>query len=62
MKLRKMVNHYVRTLVFGFAMYAISPGYFAIVEAADWPNWRGPNHNGISNETGWLATWPEAGP
>ena len=21
--------------------------------AADWPNWRGPDHNGISKETGW---------
>jgi len=30
--------------------------------AADWPNWRGPNHNGISSETGWLATWPKDGP
>ncbi|MFN4261178.1 MAG: PQQ-binding-like beta-propeller repeat protein [Gemmataceae bacterium] len=30
--------------------------------AADWPNWRGPNHNGISQETGWLDRWPEQGP
>jgi len=22
---------------------------------ADWPNWRGPDHNGISKETGWNA-------
>lgn len=28
------------------------------VFAEDWPNWRGPNFNGISNETGWF---PEAG-
>jgi outer membrane protein assembly factor BamB len=21
----------------------------------DWPNWRGPNHDGISTETGWIA-------
>ena len=25
----------------------------------DWPNWRGPNHNGISNETGWLGDWSD---
>jgi outer membrane protein assembly factor BamB len=31
-------------------------------DAADWPNWRGPNHNGISSETGWLAQWPVDGP
>jgi outer membrane protein assembly factor BamB len=30
--------------------------------AEDWPNWRGPNYDGISKETGWLASWPENGP
>ncbi len=25
--------------------------------AADWPNWRGPNHNGISDEKGWMEAW-----
>jgi outer membrane protein assembly factor BamB len=30
--------------------------------AADWPCWRGPNHNGISGETHWRDTWPAAGP
>lgn len=24
--------------------------------AVDWPNWRGPDHNGISRETGWDPT------
>ena len=62
MELRKMVNHYVWTLVFALAVCAICTGLYNTVEAADWPNWRGPNHNGISNETGWLADWPEAGP
>ena len=32
------------------------------VFAADWPNWRGPNHNGISTETGWVSIWPTNGP
>jgi outer membrane protein assembly factor BamB len=32
------------------------------VRAADWPNWRGPDHNGISSESGWLDHWPAAGP
>ena len=40
---------------------------FAGGEAGDgfeghWPNWRGPDYNGISAETDWLATWPEGGP
>lgn len=30
--------------------------------AADWPNFRGPTHDGISKETGWTAEWPAAGP
>ena len=30
--------------------------------AADWPNWRGPDHNGISAESGWASVWPSAGP
>lgn len=30
--------------------------------AADWPNYRGPNHNGISNESSWLRAWPADGP
>jgi outer membrane protein assembly factor BamB len=29
---------------------------------ADWPNWRGPQHNGISSETGWADTWRDDGP
>lgn len=28
----------------------------------DWPQWRGPRHDGISRETGLLASWPEEGP
>jgi len=30
--------------------------------AGDWPNWRGPNHNGISAERDWQSVWPSAGP
>ncbi|MEL7500287.1 MAG: PQQ-binding-like beta-propeller repeat protein [Planctomycetota bacterium] len=28
----------------------------------DWPQWRGPNRNDQSNETGLLKSWPEGGP
>ncbi len=42
---------------------AAAAGLFcAAVHAADWPNFRGPNHNGISTETGWLVKWPDEGP
>jgi len=30
--------------------------------AADWPQWRGPNRDGISSEIGLLKSWPEGGP
>ena len=30
--------------------------------AANWPQWRGPNRDGISTETGLLKQWPAEGP
>jgi alcohol dehydrogenase (cytochrome c) len=36
--------------------FAESPGTF------DWPQWRGPDRNAISQETGLLQEWPEEGP
>lgn len=30
--------------------------------AGDWPQWRGPNRDGISLDKGLLKAWPEAGP
>jgi len=30
--------------------------------AADWPQWRGPNRDGVSKETGLLKEWPASGP
>lgn len=32
------------------------------LRAADWPNYLGPEHDGISKETGWSAQWPASGP
>jgi len=34
----------------------------AFVLADDWPFFRGPAHNGVSAESGWLTQWPESGP
>jgi len=34
----------------------------AVVSAADWPQWRGPNRDGVSTETGLLKAWPKEGP
>ncbi len=38
---------------------AVLPGAAA---ASDWPQFRGPRLNGISDETGLLEAWPAAGP
>jgi outer membrane protein assembly factor BamB len=35
---------------------AADPGMF------DWPQWRGPDRNGLSKETGLLSEWPADGP
>lgn len=32
------------------------------LRAADWPQWRGPNRDGVCTEKGLLKQWPEAGP
>ena len=32
------------------------------LSADDWPQWRGPNRDAISKETGLLQEWPEGGP
>ncbi|HUS36522.1 MAG TPA: PQQ-binding-like beta-propeller repeat protein [Verrucomicrobiae bacterium] len=34
----------------------------AAARAIDWPQWRGPNQDGVSPETGLLQDWPASGP
>jgi outer membrane protein assembly factor BamB len=36
--------------------------YSQLGVALDWPNYRGPNRDGSSAETGWTADWPKEGP
>jgi len=45
-----------------FALILAAALFCPAARAADWPNFRGPNHNGISSETGWLLKWPAEGP
>ncbi len=35
---------------------------FQAAQAGDWPQWRGPDRNGISKEKGLLQEWPKEGP
>ncbi|HEX3147526.1 MAG TPA: PQQ-binding-like beta-propeller repeat protein [Gemmataceae bacterium] len=37
-------------------------GFAVTATAADWAQWRGPNRDGISRETGLLKEWPKDGP
>jgi outer membrane protein assembly factor BamB len=59
MDLQRMMKRYVYVLVIGLSPFAI---FCNTVQAADWPNYRGPNYDGISSETGWSTTWPKDGP
>jgi outer membrane protein assembly factor BamB len=34
----------------------------AAQSAGEWPQWRGPNRDGVSKETGLLKQWPAGGP
>ena len=34
----------------------------SLASASDWPQWRGPHRDGISQETGFLKQWPKDGP
>jgi len=43
-------------LLFVFAAQALAQG------EASWPQWRGPNRDGVSKETGLLKQWPAQGP
>jgi len=57
----RTIRYYFLIAAFGLGL-SVAMSYYGAAEGADWPNFRGPNHNGISNETGWSATWPEKGP
>jgi outer membrane protein assembly factor BamB len=46
----------VLSVLFVLAWQAMAP------TAAIWPQWRGPNRDGISKETGLLKQWPAEGP
>lgn len=43
-------------------VFALFVSLCSSARAADWPQWRGPQRNGISAERAWLDTWPATGP
>jgi outer membrane protein assembly factor BamB len=48
--------------VLGSIAAAADPGTVAAVARSDWPQWRGPDRDGVSHEKGLLEAWPEKGP
>ena len=44
-------------LAFALLLAATRPA-----DAADWPQWRGPDRTNVSKETGLLDEWPKDGP
>ena len=51
-----MNSRWLLPVIVGFGTFSIP------ASAADWPQWRGPLRNGISQETGLLQEWPPGGP
>ena len=41
---------------------ALDPGARAAPPGGNWPQWRGPQRDGVSTETGLLTSWPAGGP
>ena len=52
----------MRHLAWRIALIAALAVVATATPAEDWPQWRGPNRDGISRETGLLEAWPEGGP
>lgn len=55
------MNHN-RLFVLLLALTLAPLGIGAPVPNAEWPQWRGPERNGISSDKGLLKQWPPAGP
>src|SRR5262249_32126242 len=50
---------FATTLAFSAASFLIASSYGM---ASDWPQWRGPNRDGVSEEKGFRKDWPKEGP
>src|SRR6266850_4942656 len=46
-----------------FTLFVVSVVFLPVAtNASDWPQWRGPKRDGISQETGLMKEWPKEGP
>ena len=60
MKSRRIVGKFL--LAAGIWLFVSGTACVVDVQAMDWPQWSGPNRDGISSETGLLKEWPQEGP
>jgi outer membrane protein assembly factor BamB len=52
----------VAAIYFCFSPLFVTRSASVSISTADWPQWRGPERNGISKESGLLKQWPVGGP
>jgi len=57
--LKRYASFFAIVVAIGVALSAQTP---SPSPSTDWPQWRGPDRNGISKETGLLKQWPAGGP
>jgi outer membrane protein assembly factor BamB len=55
-----MVHH--RLVIAVIIVLGIAATTIGQTPSTDWPQWRGPERNGLSKETGLLKQWPSSGP
>jgi outer membrane protein assembly factor BamB len=52
----------IAALCLCFAAVSVPTSANRAVSNSDWPQWRGPNRDGVSKDTGLLKQWPKEGP
>ena len=57
-----MIVRIALAFVLGFTLITAARAADATSKRPDWPQWRGPNRDGVSVEKGLLESWPDAGP
>jgi outer membrane protein assembly factor BamB len=60
-----MTSRFLTTIAAFFLCFSgasVTKSQRSVSSTSDWPQWRGPERNGISRETGLLKEWPKEGP
>ena len=60
--MKSLIVATVAALCFCFSVVTVTRSAGIGASTEDWPQWRGPQRNGTSSETGLLKQWPAGGP